>query len=305
MKIRYCKLPHGNFGDDINAELWQLLFPNIQNTLLEYELWGVGTLLAKSKTQQRHLKIVLGCGTGYKKPPKLDSSWQVFFVRGPLTAQKLCLPEEKAITDPSILLLKYMEIPNKKRFEYAFIPHHQSLQIANWALICKKAGIHMIDPRNPPKQVIAEIAASQYIISESLHGAIFADALRIPWLPVVSTKHILSFKWLDWCQAMALEYTPILLHPTLHEMPLSHTKKLKYKALNQLSKHQMAPRKYLLAPTQQTDHQAYAAVAAALVQLKDASKFILSEDNRLKEKERALIHVMHTFAKQYDLKCTL
>jgi succinoglycan biosynthesis protein ExoV len=41
-----------------------------------------------------------------------------------------------------------------------------------------------------------------------MHGAIVADALRIPWIPVCTREGINSFKWEDWCASVSLDYRP-------------------------------------------------------------------------------------------------
>ena len=41
-----------------------------------------------------------------------------------------------------------------------------------------------------------------------MHGAIVADALRVPWIPVHTDTNILSFKWQDWCLSTGVEYVP-------------------------------------------------------------------------------------------------
>src|SRR5439155_10040399 len=45
---------------------------------------------------------------------------------------------------------------------------------------------------------------------ESLHGAIVADALRVPWVPlrIRRNPHTSPFKWEDWCSSMELPYGP-------------------------------------------------------------------------------------------------
>jgi len=56
--------------------------------------------------------------------------------------------------------------------------------------------------------VIKELIASEYVITESLHGAIIADAYGIPWLPITTMPAINPFKWHDWCESINIEYHP-------------------------------------------------------------------------------------------------
>ena len=48
-------------------------------------------------------------------------------------------------------------------------------------------------------------------MTEALHGAIVADALRVPWIAVKLFDHIIEFKWRDWCRSLGLNYSPLLL----------------------------------------------------------------------------------------------
>jgi hypothetical protein len=68
--------------------------------------------------------------------------------------------------------------------------------------------VRYVDPTWSPERVLAELASCRLVLAEAMHAAIVADALRIPWVPVQSGTHVLSFKWQDWCAAMGLDYVP-------------------------------------------------------------------------------------------------
>jgi succinoglycan biosynthesis protein ExoV len=64
---------------------------------------------------------------------------------------------------------------------------------------------------------------TEVLLTEAMHGAIIADSLRVPWIPIVSNPSILSFKWDDWCQSLSLEYQPVYikrLHHPRHKSDL-------------------------------------------------------------------------------------
>lgn len=44
-----------------------------------------------------------------------------------------------------------------------------------------------------------------------MHAAIIADAFRVPWVPMVTSPQINTFKWLDWTSTIEQRYTPIVL----------------------------------------------------------------------------------------------
>jgi succinoglycan biosynthesis protein ExoV len=70
-----------------------------------------------------------------------------------------------------------------------------------------------IDPHGSVEEVLRSIASAEVLFTEAMHGAILADTLRIPWVPVQAYKHICGFKWRDWCQSLALDYHPVRLLP--------------------------------------------------------------------------------------------
>jgi hypothetical protein len=68
-----------------------------------------------------------------------------------------------------------------------------------------------IDPGGEVDEVLAAIRGCEVVLAEAMHGAIIADALRIPWIPVRCYDHILDFKWRDWCESLQLQYEPAVL----------------------------------------------------------------------------------------------
>lgn len=228
MKLFYCDVPNGNFGDDLNTWLWPQLMPgafedmvrfwpkepkvvdvsNPQDTLFV----GIGTLIIKEvPTLQR--KLVFGSGTSGLELPVLDDRWEFHCVRGPLTASALGLPPEMAIADAAILVRLLPPVETSRIYRASFIPHYCQAQSGAWQKICAATGVQFIDPRWSPAKVIKAISQSQMVIAEALHGAIVADALRVPWVAVSSKHHIQDFKWRDWCASIGETYDPISIPP--------------------------------------------------------------------------------------------
>ena len=57
-----------------------------------------------------------------------------------------------------------------------------------------------------------------------MHGAIVADTLRIPWVPVVCSPAIPPFKWIDWTRSLDLDYRPRGLPPSSGWEAIKHRK---------------------------------------------------------------------------------
>jgi succinoglycan biosynthesis protein ExoV len=121
----------------------------------------------------------------------------------------LGLPNELAVTDPAVLVRNIVSTVNpRKVHRFAYMPHWESANSA-WERACIKAGAGYIDPRWEVQKVIGEIRKTKVLFTEALHGAIVADTLRIPWVPVHTRDHILSSKWVDWCTSVGLTYKPV------------------------------------------------------------------------------------------------
>jgi len=215
MKLSYCQSHPGNFGDELNVWLWRELLPadffDEDDTELFY---GIGTIL--SARMPAHVrKIIFGTGTGYKRPPVVDDSFHIFFVRGPQTAHALGLAPIKAIADPAYLILNtaYAQQPVLPRHQTAVIPHHMSLPLLDWQTVTRRAGLNLIRPTDPLLDVITRIRESRLVLTESLHGAILADAFRVPWIPIVFSHRFLEFKWQDWGESIDVKFAPVQLPP--------------------------------------------------------------------------------------------
>ena len=229
MKIHQISNVNGNFGDELNGWMWRELYPQLfdshrgDNDDDGIDFIGIGTILDRH-LPKRGLNVVLGAGTGYAPPPDIRANpaqWCVYGVRGPLTAELLDLPREAVLTDPAILLADHprwrgprRESNNAESGNVIFIPHWKSIRFGQWQAACELAQIEFVDPCGNAREVIDRIAGARLVIAESMHAAIIADALRVPWVPVVLSREVAPFKWADWAATVGLEYTPLLLSPS-------------------------------------------------------------------------------------------
>ena len=208
MKLYYFKDRHGNFGDDLNPWLWGQLLPEVLGGSSDELFVGIGTLL-NHRLPVAPMKHVFGSGHGYGRKPAIDDKWQFHAVRGFETARALGLPREAVITDAAVLV-RAVRGPRREppAFRFGFIPHCQSNLWFDWSSISSELGFHHIDVRWKVERVMDEMSRCEVLVCEAMHGAIVADALRIPWIPVSCYEDISAFKWRDWLSTMDLPYAP-------------------------------------------------------------------------------------------------
>lgn len=217
--MKLCYFTGNNFGDKLNTWLWDQLIPDILDDEENIAFVGIGTLINDKlllKTKNARLRVIFGTGVGYGKGiPQIDDCYKIYCVRGPLSAQALGIDNQLAITDGAILIRKIYSPHSKKLYKFSYMPHYE-IAGEGWRLVCEKLGFGYIDPAWSIEKVLSCISQTEVIIAEAMHGAIVADALRIPWIPVVSHSNILSFKWQDWCQSIDVEYKPSYINRLHH-----------------------------------------------------------------------------------------
>lgn len=216
MKLVYFQDPKRNFGDDLNPWLWDRLLPGlIDGNATSGMLLGVGTILEPWFVEQLDpaaRKFVLGSGGGMSVPAiRLDDSWTVRAVRGPLTAAYLGLPATLAATDPAMCIGRHWETPATKRGGVGFMPHHALLRRWDWRKTCESAGLIYLDPHADPLATIDQIAHCDLVLADAMHAAIVADALRVPWFPLQISPINYVGKWHDWGASirMPIHFQPL------------------------------------------------------------------------------------------------
>lgn len=208
MKLFHWASSHGNFGDDMNAFIWPHFLPGVFDEDADALFVGIGTIFSADVPKARH-RIVMGSGTGYGRLPADlgDGGWHIYAVRGPLTARAIGGEPNLAVADPAILLPLMPEFAPTPRKGTAFVPHWTTAEEGIWQSACAHAGIEFIDPRGEAKSVVRRIASAELVIAESMHGAIVADAFRVPWIAIVSGRDT-PMKWHDWALALGMNYRP-------------------------------------------------------------------------------------------------
>jgi succinoglycan biosynthesis protein ExoV len=231
MKVIYYRSPNGNFGDDLNAVIWKEALRPECFDVDDAVLLGIGSIfredyLSAGITDRKRV-FVLGSGAGTGPLPSRwpNADWSILAVRGPLTASVIGLPSA-AVTDSAALLATTPELvpAGPKRDDIVFMPHYNSVANSRWPQICAQLGITFIDAHGPVDRVLDRIARARLVITEAMHGAIVADTLRVPWIPVLCSPAILPFKWIDWTQSLDLDFRPVSLPPSSAWEALKHLK---------------------------------------------------------------------------------
>jgi len=218
MKIHYwndnLKCPKGNFGDELNLWIWPKLIPDIAESKDDGLLVGIGTVINDSLFSTSHKVAIFGSGVGYGQTPKINESWRIYCLRGPRTASALQVNPELAVTDAALLVRSCYSSNNSNQDlekSILFMPHWQTPRFL-WERACQQIGFTYVDPSDAIEDILLKISQAKFVITEAMHGAIVADALRVPWIPISTRPSINTFKWLDWCDSMQIEYKPVNLY---------------------------------------------------------------------------------------------
>lgn len=217
MKLFYYKSEVGNFGDDLNEWLWSRFIPDGWSDESRVLFSGIGTIIG-NPTPPADKIIIFSSGVGYSPVPRdfHSSRFDIRAVRGPLSAKMLGLDATKVVADGALLLSQlpeFVPLPEEQRSGVLFVPHYEALSDPVWKQIAAKAGVELLDPRDESKSVVSRIRSSKLVIADSMHAAIVADTMRVPWVPVATSYASNTFKWLDWSMALGVSYNPELLPP--------------------------------------------------------------------------------------------
>jgi succinoglycan biosynthesis protein ExoV len=215
MHLYSFKAPHGNFGDDLNAWLWPRVFGADITRAPGTTFIGIGSILDRRIEALHGRKVVFGTGVrSTHNIPERDGDLQIRFVRGPISAAAVG-KGTTAITDPAILVAA---MPSRRSGHptraVGFMPHYHSLRVIDWPRLCSRLGFVFIDPRHGVEETLHALGGCGALITEAMHGAIVADALRIPWhrVSVVAWRRegfdVASLKWLDWGLSAGVDVMP-------------------------------------------------------------------------------------------------
>lgn len=185
------------------------------------DLVAVGSLLQRLNKSHRLHRLGLArklhvWGTGsLRGEDHLPSRHHVHAVRGVLTRDRISeCPQHVALGDPGLLANLLIEAPPVKRHRVGVIPHlvdRGDPRVKEF--LDKRAEATFIDVTSPVLQVLETIAACEAVLSSSLHGLVFADALGIPnaWFRLSDGLAGGRHKFDDYYSAFGLRPDPVRL----------------------------------------------------------------------------------------------
>jgi hypothetical protein len=207
LPIRYWTAV-SNAGDQINPYVFEAATgraPYFSPRRNEPHVLGVGSILFMA-TPQSHVwgSGVLDPGGDYSQVRPQN----VHAVRGKLTREllrtKYGLEKDVPLGDPGIFVDEIPEIVEYTRNSRAkrrvgIIPHHRMIDHAYIRDIARHADVNVINPHLDCIDFIKEIISSEIILSQSLHGLIFAQVFRKPYTWFSHTQdEAWLFKFRDW-----------------------------------------------------------------------------------------------------------
>ncbi len=221
MRVFYHQAEGGNVGDDINAVLWERLLPEFRALNTAQWLVGIGTSLDERVNTLAGRRIIMGSGLRPARSlPQFSGDLRFAAVRGTLTAERLALGDDVALGDPGFLIGRIYSPPQSHMRErngpVALVPHVYSERWSKISDTARDAGLEVISPTLPWNEFLDALSRCSRVYCESLHAAIFAETLRIPWARVRMCSHyyegegVADFKWRDAFSIVGVDRTSVI-----------------------------------------------------------------------------------------------
>lgn len=224
------KYPHDlNFGDELTAPLLERLTgrPVVWAPLEQADLVGAGSVLQNIMRSKR-TSMPVAWGTGLIRPYEgvIPQGFRPAAVRGRLSREIFTGEQdlEMALGDPGLLSNLLIDGTVKKKHALGVVPHYKDVDDETFAALSRLSGVRRIDVAWTPEEVAREIASCEVIISSSMHGLIFADALGVPNLHLQVSDKLVggSFKFRDYSSAFTGErYQPPIQPEDVRDRSLS------------------------------------------------------------------------------------
>jgi len=208
-----------NFGDEVSAPLLERLTGRrvVWTPMDKADVVAAGSVL-QIVLARRRASLPIVWGSGFIEPQQyseLDVAPRA--VRGTSTAAAFTAEVRASLRlgDPGLLAGVLVDGKVRKRHRLGVIPHYTDVTHPWVAQIAKQSGVRVIDVAWTPEEVAREIAACDAVVSSSLHGLIFADALGVPNARLVLHGRLAGgdYKFDDYYSVFAAERDRLVLSP--------------------------------------------------------------------------------------------
>ena len=206
--LNYCI--EDNAGDSFNRDFIKDFFK--EKTRLYYggkrnHTLFCGSILAKSNKNS----VILGAGFISEEQSLNAINYnRIIGVRGNLTAQSLLIHDKNISfqfkADPGLLAREIVKPRDENYISNGLvgvIPHFVDSEIAN-KIIGSNPNYLIIDIKKEYKEVCSQILKCDKVLSSSLHGLIFSDAMNVPntWIGFSNKLKGGDFKFRDYYSVM-------------------------------------------------------------------------------------------------------
>lgn len=199
----------GNFGDELGPLIVSRLTGRrtVWADADECDLASIGSILSqvsKHATRSKRTSELLIWGSGLIEEDiaRLDPHLTPLAVRGSYTRNALGLSQDIPLGDPGIVSNLFVE-PVAKAHTWGIVPHFSHRNSNAIREVAARNNCLLIDPTDPPEEVLAAISSCHGIVSSSLHGLIVSDSYSVPcyWLNLKSHKSH-EYKFSDYCSGV-------------------------------------------------------------------------------------------------------
>ena len=222
IKLYYYRHRDGtpNFGDALSPMIIERVIGRrtVWARQTDCDMAAIGSILSGilQRSWKRWLSLRFSpvhiWGSGFIRAPEAaelaaKGALHVHAVRGHATRAGLKMPETTALGDPGLLAGRLLRKPVKKRHSWAIVPHtvDAGMAVIRGLKACTPHAA-IADLNGDPDACLETIAASDFVISTSLHGLITADALGIPsiWAKMSGRVSGDRFKFEDYYSALGM-----------------------------------------------------------------------------------------------------
>ena len=197
-----------NFGDELSPLLVGLASGRkVERAELESSsLTALGSILEATTTLNQRIAV---WGSGFIREGKTQvSNLDVSAVRGHLTRSRC--GNRGVVGDPA-LLAAHLGVEPVGEWKIGVLPHYVDKELAFVYDFSRLDGAIVIDPQQPPLDVLAQIASCNALFSSSLHGLICADSLGIPnaWIELSENVVGAGYKFRDYYSCFDIVAKPL------------------------------------------------------------------------------------------------